>query len=53
MDSILKHGLKLDSLKSPFFIIIYTTSMCSICGCKAWNKYIKGMLLIEGWVCID
>ena len=29
--------------------------MCSICGCEAWNKYIIGMLLIEGcgmYVCI-
>ena len=40
MDSILKHGLTF-SLKSHIFIIIYTTSMCSICGCKAWNEYIK------------
>ena len=37
-----------------FFIIIYTTSMCSICGCEAWNKYIIRYVTDRGmwYVCM-
>ena len=35
-------------LKSQIFIIICTTSMCSICGCEAWNEYITWYVTDRG-----